>query len=117
MAARSGSRYRTVSPRSWADWARWVPQIEPEALLVARTIREASPTARFFIWGADDEVPDDYACAVPHVVALFDPPRAAAWASGWMRHFLHAYPGYPPAVLYRLPDGCPSGYDPTRRAR
>ncbi|HVZ19828.1 MAG TPA: hypothetical protein VG871_02130, partial [Vicinamibacterales bacterium] len=35
---RSGSTYRAISPRSWADWARWVPVIEPESTQVAKPI-------------------------------------------------------------------------------
>lgn len=111
---RSGSRFRTVSPRSWADWARWVPAIEPEATQLVRRYTEPPYGQRFFLWRADDAIPEDYQCALPHAFAAFDPAPPAGWAPQWMRRYLQQYPGYPPAILYRLPDGCPAGYDPTR---
>lgn len=111
---RNFSRYRTVSPRSWADWARWVPIVEPKATLAARAIPVEEPVARFFIWQNDSPLPDGYACAAPHAVAAFEPAPIASWTPRWMRTLLGPEPGYPAATLYRLPDDCPTGYDPTR---
>ena len=108
---RSGSRYRTISPRSWADWARWVPQIEPEALRVPRQFPIEPPRDRFFIWPVEDELPEEYACASLHVVATYIAPHGFQERLGPLVAFGDA--GYPTTRLYHLPDGCPSGYDPT----
>jgi hypothetical protein len=110
---RAGSRYRTVSPRSWADWARWVPIIEPEATrLAARTSYEI-PTRRFLIWPAQDDLPDGYACAAGSVVAQYQAAEASGRWPDWLVTLAARFPGYPSCVLYRLPPGCPMGYDPT----
>ena len=109
---RSGSRYRTFSPRSWADWARWVPVIEPESVRHAARDREAPPLNRFFIWPAGAELPDGYDCVRGRVAGVFQPPETHLDRLGPIggRAFDR---GYPPSVLYRLPPGCPAGYDPT----
>jgi len=108
----SGSRFRTVSPRSWADWARWVPLIEPEATLIVRRFPEPPPRERFLIWQVIDEIPDGYGCATP--IARYDAPPPDTRFPAWLVRQSSNYPGYPSAVLYRLPPGCPTGYDPTR---
>jgi hypothetical protein len=114
---RSRSRYRTVSPRSWADWARWVPAIEPAATEGHRYVAVEEPGARFLIWPKWAPPPERYECAAPHAVAVFDPAPPAAWTPRMLRDLLDPYPGYPAAILYRLPDNCPAGYDPTRPGR
>ena len=111
---RSGSRYRTMSPRSWADWARWVPLIEPEATLVVRRFPRTVPRERFVIWVKDDALPDEYACANAYRVATFESAPPSPLLPDWMGALMAPYPGYPSATLYRLPPGCPDGYDPTR---
>jgi len=108
----TGSRYRTISPRSWADWARWVPVIEPEATLVARHRHLPAPVKRFFIWETATPVPSAYGCALPHRVAVFEPsPTRLDRLGPFRRDAIDR--GYPGSVLYELPPGCPSGYDPT----
>ena len=69
----AGARFRTVSPRSWADWARWVPIIEPSATKLARAFPQAPPRDRFLIWSAEDDLPPRYECARGSVVARFTP--------------------------------------------
>jgi hypothetical protein len=108
---RSGSRYRTVSPESWADWARWVPLIEPEAIAAARQIPIAQPIDRFFIWPMDDDLPPEYACARAHVVATYRRPPDYLHLLGPLARTMDV--GYLSTVLYRLPPHCPTGYDPT----
>jgi hypothetical protein len=103
--------YRTVSPRSWADWARWVPAIEPESVRPNRHIAVPVPRERFFIWPGDNDLPPAYRCVAGHVVATFEPPPNALNRLGPFGGV--ADDGYPPTVLYRLPRGCPEGYDPT----
>jgi hypothetical protein len=110
---RNYSRYRTISPRSWADWARWVPIVEPEATAVPRRLPQEQTSQRFLIW-ADTTLPPGYGCAADEFVARFQPAPPERWMPAWSRELLSPYPGYPPANLYRLPDGCPTGYDPTR---
>jgi hypothetical protein len=114
---RGFSRYRTISPRSWADWARWVPDIEPAATLVARRIAVPPPRARFLIWHKDDPLPEGYECAASSPVATFEPAPPAAWMPRLLRDAVGPEPGYPAATLYALPAGCPAGYDPTRAPR
>jgi len=109
---RSGARYRSVSPESWADWARWMPDVEPEALAEARRVPITSTGERFLIWRADDEVPAEYACATTHQVAVFEPAPTHLELLGWLGARTWDT-GYPKSVLYRLPQGCPTGYDPT----
>jgi hypothetical protein len=113
---RSGSRYRTMSPRSWADWARWVPLVEPEARLVARRRVVTPAHERFLILPTDDGIPPEYECAKNHLVAVFHP------APNWMARLgpfglVNAMDnlGYIECSLFRLPDDCPVGYDPTIR--
>jgi Glycosyltransferase family 87 len=111
---RRGSSYRTVSPRSWADWTRWVPIVEPGATALARTVAQPAPRERFFIWRSDDVVPGSYRCAVDAVVARYEAPPADERWPAWIVRGSLVYEGYPSATVYRLPPGCPSGYDPTR---
>ena len=112
---RSGSIFRTQSPRSWADWARWVPAINPAATRLARSFPQPRPRDRFLIWPTGDDVPPGYECALGSVVARFTPaPPDPRWPE-WIVRASNQYAGYPAATLYRLPDGCPSGYDPTRK--
>jgi hypothetical protein len=108
---RSGSRYRTVSARSWADWARWVPKVEPEMVRHAERFREDPPVDRFFIWPSGDGVPDEYACVRGHVVDVFQPSRTYLSLLGRLGRPTDQ--GYPKTTLYHLPAGCPVGYDPT----
>jgi hypothetical protein len=111
---RSGSTFRTQNPRSWADWARWVPIIDPAATRLARSFPQPRPRDRFLIWPTGDEVPAGYECARASVVARFTPaPPDPRWPQ-WLVRASTQYAGYPAATLYHLPDGCPSGYDPTR---
>lgn len=110
----SGSRYRTARAESWADWARWVPLIEPQATTLAQHLRQPAPRDRFLIWRNDDDVPDGYRCALASIVARFDPaPVDSRWPA-WIVRASERYPGYPSSTLYRLPPGCPVGYDATR---
>lgn len=109
---RSGSRYRTVNPRSWADWARWVPLVEPGAVRHAARDLEAPPLDRFFIWPVDAERPDGYECVNGPAAGMFQPARTYLDLLGSLGRRTYDT-GYPPSVLYRLPPGCPVGYDPT----
>ena len=113
---RNGSRYVVTSPRSWADWARWVPQIEPDATRLASRIRAPPVGDRFLLWLADDDLPNGYRCAAGGRIATYQAPAAANRWPAWVlrRATSHPDPGYPSVVLYRLPDGCPAGYDPTQ---
>ena len=108
---RGGSRYRAVSPRSWADWARWVPAIEPESTAVKRRIPIEPAVARFLVWPVGDDLPDGYACAIGQVVAVYQRPRDYLRLLGPFGGPQDV--GYPASVLYRLLPRCPSGYDPT----
>ena len=108
---RNGSRFRTISARSWADWARWVPIVEADAVHHASRFAEPAPVARFLVWPADDPLPDRYACAGDHLVDRFDPPANYLHLLGRLGHPLDR--GYPATSLYRLAVGCPTGYDPT----
>jgi hypothetical protein len=107
---RSGSRYFSIWPESWADWTRWVPQIEPSA--VGPRPRRRSLTLRFLIWPAGEGLLPEYACAHDHVVGVFKPPpddialpKRLTTASD--RRF-------PASVLYALGPQCPtSGYNPS----
>ena len=111
---RNGSRYRAMSSRSWADWARWVPLIEPGATGLARQFPEPSSGNRFLVWPTSDEIPFAYRCAAEMRVAAYRAPTVdPAWPD-WVKRATATYWGYPSTVLYRLPQGCPSGYDPTR---
>ena len=110
---RAGSRYRSISSRSWADWARWVPLIEPEAVAEAMNVPITITRERFFIWRPDDALPPPYGCVRGHEVATFQPAPTHLGVLGWLGSRTWDT-GYPPIVLYRLPDGCPTGYDPTR---
>ncbi len=110
---RSGSRYRSISRRSWADWARWVPIIEPEAVVEARDVPTTPTGERYLIWGPDDRLPAAYACAGGHDVATFRPAPTRLRLLGSLGSRTWDT-GYPPIVLYHLPAGCPTGYDPTR---
>jgi hypothetical protein len=107
---RSGSWYRMARPESWAPWARWVPIIEPDSVHHASRLSTPTPIARFLVWRDDDEIPDNYLCARDRVAARFEPPANYLRLLGPLGHPLDR--GYPAATLYRLPDGCPTGYDP-----
>ena len=107
----AGARYRSPFEASMADWARWVPSFDPTAAGAARDVSMTAPAGRFLIWQAGDELPAGYSCAAAHQVGLFTPPphyldRLGRWGGVWDT-------GYPETALYRLPPGCPTGYDPT----
>jgi len=109
---RSGARYRSAYPESWADWARWVPVIEPDAVERARTMPKTATQGRFLIWQAGEPLPGEFACAASSPVAVYEAPPNHLDALGWLGE--RAWDtGYPRSVLYRLPSGCPAGYDPT----
>src|SRR5204863_3442251 len=76
---RAGSRFRSIAARSWADWARWVPLVEPAALGVPRRFQEPAPFKRFLLWPSARGVPGGYACALPHLVARFEPAPPEGW--------------------------------------
>jgi hypothetical protein len=109
---RSGARYRSISPESWADWARWVPVVEPQAVADARLAPIAITRGRYLIWRADDDVPAAYACAATHRIAMYEPAPHHLAVLGWLGGRTRDT-GYPKSVLYSLPPGCPIGYDPT----
>lgn len=111
---RTGSRLHTVSPRSPADWARWVPILEPASTQLAGRFPVSVPRDRFLIWPVEDDVPENYRCALGSLVATYEAPRPGAWWPTWIARAAERYPGYPSTRLYRLVPGCPSGYDPTR---
>ena len=112
----AGASYWTADANSFADWTRWVPAIDPGATAAARRLPPlAPPVDRFLLWPADDWLPEGYDCAAGHRVAAYRtaPPSVPA-LSEWLGGL---DVGYPNASLYRLPPGCPSGYDPTRQRR
>lgn len=111
----SGSRYVVTSPRSWADWARWVPDLEPAETTLASHIPTPPGRERFLLWPEDD-LPDGYQCASGGRIATYVAPAPGREWPSWVlrRATSHPDPGYPSVVLYRLPEGCPVGYDPTR---
>ena len=110
----AGSRYRTLEPRSWADWARWVPEVEPEALRVVARFPVEPTGARFLMWIDGAPLPEGYECADGHATARYEAPLVVPDAPRWMQRAQELTPGYQTSTLYRLPDGCPVGYDPTR---
>ena len=109
----TGSRYRTISPASWADWARWVPVVEPEAVADARRVPITKTGARYFVWRADLDLPDAYECVKPQAVAIYEPAPHHLDLLGWLGERTWDA-GYPKSILYRLPPHCPMGYDPTQ---
>lgn len=111
----NGSRYVVTSPRSWADWARWVPEIDPGATKLASRIPVPPSPERFLLWETGDDLPAGYACAAGDRLATYEAPGPDSRWPLWVlrRAASHPDPGYPSAVLYRLPAGCPVGYDPT----
>jgi hypothetical protein len=112
VVEQSGGHYRSASPKSWADWARWVPDIEPQAVGPARRARAAA--GRFLVWPADHELPLGYGCARSHLLGTYVPPPLGPFAKlGQIATGIDR--GYPTTTLYSLPPGCPSGYDPTGR--
>jgi 4-amino-4-deoxy-L-arabinose transferase-like glycosyltransferase len=111
---KAGSRYRTIDARSWADWARWVPEVEPEALRVVARFPVEPTGARFLMWIDGADLPEGYECAGPHVVARFKSVLVVPDAPRWMQRAQELTPGYQSSTLYRLPPECPVGYDPTR---
>jgi hypothetical protein len=112
---RGGASYRFIAAESWADWARWVPMVQPGAAL-ARPAPAARAGQRFLVWSVDATVPDAYECARAHLVAVYEPPAQRA---GWLVRFGSAveFGGYPGSRLYRLPPDCPAGYDPSSGRR
>jgi hypothetical protein len=110
---RSGARYLSVSPESWADWARWVPILEPQAVAEARKVPVAPTAGRYLIWLAGDELPGEYACAATHQIAVYEPPPDHLDLLGWIGRRTWDT-GYRKSILYQLPAGCPTGYDPTQ---
>ena len=110
----AGSRYRTIYSRSWADWARWVPEVEPEALLVVARFPVEPTGERFLLWIDGGSMPEGYECAAPHVVARYEATLVVPDAPHWIQRAQELTPGYQSSTLYRLPAGCPVGYDPTR---
>jgi len=110
VVEQSGAHFWMMSPQSWADWARWVPQIEPEA--VGPYPRLRPPAARFFIWETERPLPPHYGCGA--LVATYVPPPPSALAG--VSIAASSDTGYPQTDLYRLPDDCPDGYDPTGSA-
>ena len=109
---RTGAVYRKMDPRSPADWAQWVPMIEPEALTRARDADVRQTHARYFIWPAGGTIPDEYRCVLAHPVAVFVPAPHHLDRLGWLGARTRDT-GYLESNLYRLPAGCPTGYDPT----
>jgi hypothetical protein len=108
----SGASYRSWSPASIGDWARWVPALDAASPHALPRIRRTAPAKRFLIWQSADDVPDGYACAVYHRVAIYQPPGHHLDRLGPLGDVWDA--GYPGTALYWLPEGCPTGYDPTR---
>lgn len=106
----SGASYRSPSQASLADWARWVPEFDPAQAAVARRIPIRPPTARFLIWQTGDDLPSGYECARPHLVGAYLPPANGLARLGRFGDVWDV--GYPATSLYRLPAGCPEGYDP-----
>jgi hypothetical protein len=111
---RAGGYYRSTEPDSWADWARWVPVIEPAATGPSTHTRHGRD--RFLLWPVGESLPDEYACARGHTVAVYTPPSFGALAR-LGRIARGNDTGYPTTVLYALPDKCPLGYDPTADSR
>ncbi|MGE0392657.1 MAG: hypothetical protein AB7I25_05955 [Vicinamibacterales bacterium] len=106
----SGSSYFHLNPESSADWARWVPELEPEALRVPPPRRFRG---RYLVWLDREPLPEELACA-SEKVARFEPPPSRL---GWLGPLGHTQDtGFEPATLYRLQTGCPRGYDPTAAA-
>lgn len=105
----AGSRYREVDPaRSWA------PEVAPLGLPALARLPAEPAGARFLIWIDAQPLPEEYECARPHVAAKYTGSVPPADAPIWIRHAHKVHPGYRPSTLYRLPPGCPAGYDPTR---
>jgi hypothetical protein len=106
----NGSRYLSVWPESWADWARWVPLVEPEA--VGPRPRRRPGAGRFLLWQSRYPLPPEYACARDHVAGVFRAPPDDLDLPGTLA--ITADRGYPETVLYALDPQCPSrGYNPS----
>jgi hypothetical protein len=109
---RSGARYLSMDAESYGTWARWVPVIEPEA-------RAALPwkaaEGRYLVW-PDENLPDEYACAIRHIVAVYQPAPGYLKLLGPLIRAMANDVGFPKTLLYQLPPGCPTGYDPTHLA-
>jgi hypothetical protein len=108
---RVGASYRFTSMQSVADWSRWVPEFDPAAANVARQMAAPEPAPRFMIWPARKQLPAEYRCALAELVGSYDPPPDNLFRLGRLGKVVWA--GYPATALYRLPPGCPKGYDPT----
>jgi hypothetical protein len=107
----ANARYLSVSAASFADWARWVPTLEPEAT-TAHRLAVPRPRTRFLVWPIDDDLPDGYGCAREHVVAAYVPAPTHLDRLGPFGTLTQDV-GYHKSVLYRLPPDCPTGYDPS----
>ena len=109
----SGAHYFSTDTNSPADWARWIPVIDPAAVGPMPRVRR--PTSRFLIWTSGDDLPPAYACAEPHRVGTYTPPPPNAPSRlGWLARSDDV--GYTALSLYALPGGCPADYDPTGTA-
>jgi hypothetical protein len=108
----AGAHFWVVSPQSWADWARWVPRIDPAG--VGPLPRARAGSSRFLIWQAERELPARYACARSHLIGTYTPAPTHWFANPILPQ--GADTGYWLTDLYQLPDDCPDGYDPTRLA-
>jgi hypothetical protein len=103
-----GAHYRSFSPNSHADWAKWAtsfpafaPKREPD--------RTGDAHQRFFIYQRGDARPEAYSCA--ERIATYTPPPVHLNRLGIVGRSWDI--GFPPTHLYRLPADCPVGYDPT----
>ena len=106
----NGSRYLSIWPESWADWARWVPRVEPEA--VGARPRRRPMAGRFLLWQSQYALPPEYACARDHVAGVFPAPPDDLDLPGTLE--ITADRGYRETVLYALDPQCPaSGYNPS----
>lgn len=109
-AQQAGLRYWTANSRSFADWTRWIDK-DPDALDDARSLPvRPRPAQRFILW-PDDVLPKGYGCAANHKIATYHAPAVPEWSV--RESLVHSPRQYPDAVLYALPPGCPTGYDPT----
>jgi hypothetical protein len=107
---RARDEYFASDPRSWADWAQWVPVFNPDAVRPLPRVR--APAPRFLIWDNDDPLPRAYECARGQSIARFEPAGGRTLASlGWIADSNDR--GYEPFTIYRLAADCPTGYDPT----
>lgn len=104
-----GAHYRSFSPESHADWARWATRLDAFAPPADRRVSPGPEGQKFFIWQTGDDLPQQYRCALR--VASYAPPpihlnRLGPFGGSWDI-------GFPATDVYRLPLECPVGYDPT----